>query len=183
MRWTAEIVVVQEVDPRIVPEMSPGLSVSLDCIGCRRHSRTIGFHRDHKGARCYPGWSTRHLGPHPFPGELLGIQVDRRANGFEAVYRIAYDTHSYLDARHGAKLPYRGYPTWAAVAWAAICPECGAHCELSTQSSRIRPPDRRCRRCALVMQREHGKLPMLRYLDPDAGGWREVPTPFSGTGS
>lgn len=119
---------VQEVDPRIVPEMSSGVSVSLDCISCRRHARTVGFHRDHKGARCYPGGSTRHLGPHPFPGELMSIRVDRRADGFEAVYRIEYDTHPYVDARHGASRDYHGHPTWAAVAWTAICPDCGTRC-------------------------------------------------------
>lgn len=78
MRWMAEIVVVQDVDPRIVPEMDASLEVSLDCVVCRRYHRTVRFSSDTEEARCNPGHSARHLGPHAFPGRLVG--VERRAS-------------------------------------------------------------------------------------------------------
>jgi hypothetical protein len=150
------------------------IAVLLDCIACRRHARVVRFHRDLPGARCCPGRSARHLGPRPFPGEMLGIAVEQRASGFEATYRIAYDTHPFADARHGGHLDYRGYPMWANATWTASCPDCGGRCELGTQSNLVRPYDRRCR-CSRVMHREVVEQPRVRYLDPDARAWRDVP--------
>lgn len=176
MRWMAEIVVVQDVDPRIVPEMDASLEVSLDCVVCRRYHRTVRFSSDTEEARCNPGHSARHLGPHAFPGRLVGVSVERRSDGFDAIYKIEYDSRSFVDEKTGRN-DYQGHPTWARVKWEVSCPQCGERSRLGTQTNLGRPLRERCR-CSLVLQREHRELPVLRYRGPGEEGWREVAARF-----
>lgn len=84
-----------------------------------------------------------------FPVGWWAWSVERRSDGFDAIYKIEYDSRSFVDEKTGRN-DYQGHPTWARVKWEVSCPQCGERSRLGTQTNLGRPLRERCR-CSLVL--------------------------------
>lgn len=145
-----------------VVAFSDTLEVSLDCVGCKRRCRTVGFRNQDEGV-CTPTL-------HAFPGRVIQKLADLSVSESHVRYRIAYAYEPFIDTKYPDEQRYqgkeRGAPTWARVHFTIRCRKCGVTLETSTQSNVVRPWAQRCE-CGATL-----------YVDeaPPVLSWQDAPT-------
>lgn len=178
MKRIAELVFVFDLESKGAVAFGDELEVSLDCSHCQRMGRTVFFKLGDSVARCCPGSGERSGETHPpYPGRIIDRTVERAADGVAvtATYRIEYEVSPFVDTKYGSeRRPWTGRPTWGRVTWTLTCVACGKDAKRSTQSNIVRPWTARCS-CGARLYIETREMPLLRWLDPESGDWRQSP--------